>query len=182
VKENRLVARARNGDARAERELYDAHVDRVYRLAYRMTGREDLAEEFTQDAFVRAFDRLDDFRGEAAFSTWLHSVATSVIYNGLRKIERLRERETALEDAGPLGRAPGAPNPGLKRALHRAIDGLPDHERMVFVMHEIEGYTHREIAGALDVAVGTSKGRLSRARDRLQGELAPYAPEWASCS
>lgn len=179
--EDRLVARAVDGDVEAERRLYEAHVDRVYRLAFRMTGREDLAEEFTQDAFVRAFDRLEDFRGEAAFSTWLHSVATSVIYNGLRRRRRVRERERPLEEVGQRAREPSAPTPGLREALHRAIDGLPDGQRMVFLMHEVEGYTHREIARALGVAVGTSKGRLSRARHRLRDELADYAPEEASC-
>src|SRR5207302_1989993 len=82
-----------------ERALYDAHVDRVYRLAYRLAGDDELAREFTQDTFVRAFDRLGAFRGEAKLSTWLHAIATSVVLNGLRKVKRFRQRETDLDEA-----------------------------------------------------------------------------------
>ncbi len=88
MRDRQLVTRALDGDPAAERELYDTHVDRVYRLAFRMTGDDDLAQEFTQETFIRAFDRLRQFRGEAALSTWLHSIALSVVYNGMRKIKR----------------------------------------------------------------------------------------------
>ncbi|HVM43934.1 MAG TPA: sigma-70 family RNA polymerase sigma factor, partial [Gemmatimonadales bacterium] len=88
--EAELIARARAGEPAAERALYEAHVDRVYRLAYRMAGDDDLARDFTQDTFIRAFERLHEFRGEAQFSTWLHPIAVTVVLNGLRKVKRLR--------------------------------------------------------------------------------------------
>ena len=88
-----LVAAVLSGQASAERELYDRHVDRVFRLAFRMAGDETLARDFTQDTFVRAFDKLADFRGDASLATWLHTVATSVILNGLKKVRRIRARE-----------------------------------------------------------------------------------------
>lgn len=175
-----LVERVLEGDPSAERELYDAHVDRVHRLVYRLVGDADLAQEFTQETFIRAFDRLHQFRGDAAISTWLHAIAVSVTRNGLRKLNRHRSRERDLEAASSIGRAPRHVEPDLKERLHRAIDGLPDGYRIVFVMHEVEGYTHEEIAAALDVAPGTSKARLSRARARLREELAEFAGEYAS--
>jgi RNA polymerase sigma-70 factor (ECF subfamily) len=169
--ENRLITRVLAGDATAERELYEQHVDRVYRLAYRMTGDETMAEDCTQETFIRAFDRLEGFRGQAALSTWLHSIAVSVVLNSLRKIKRLRSRETGLEGEGPPARATAAVDSELRIALHRAIDTLPDGLRIVFLMHDVEGYRHHEIAAALDLPVGTSKSRLFRARAELRAAL-----------
>src|SRR5207249_4542485 len=99
VDESALIARVRAGDGAAERALYDTHVDRVYRLAYRLSGDDELAREFTQDTFVRAFERLGSFRGEARLSTWLYAITTSVVLNGLRKVKRFRRRETDLTEA-----------------------------------------------------------------------------------
>ena len=178
--ERQLIDRVRAGDAVAERALYDAHVDRVYRLAYRLAGDDDLARDFTQETFIRAFDRIGDFRGEAALSTWLHAVATSVIFNGLRKVKRFRERETDLEAAETIGHEPVMADPDLKDKLARAVDGLPVKYRMVFVMHDVEGYTHEEIGAALRMPPGTSKAQLFRARARLREALAEFAQEWAS--
>lgn len=178
--ERQLIARAVGGDDQAQRALYDAHVDRVYRLAYRMSGDEDLAQDFTQDTFIRAFARLKEFRGDSAFSTWLHTVAVSVILNGLRKVKRLRERETDLDDAAGVGVVPGAAEPDLKDRLRRAVDGLAEHHRLVFVMHDVEGFTHEEIGQVLDIPEGTSKARLFRARAALREKLADFAGEWAT--
>lgn len=176
-----LITRVLAGDAAAERALYDAHVDRVYRLAYRMTGDDNLAQEYTQESFIRAFDRLSSFRGESALSTWLHAIATSVVLNGLRKVKRLRQRETDIEHAEPVGGVgPAQADPDLRAKLNEAIDDLPDKYRMVFVMHDVEGYTHEEIGAALGLPVGTSKAQLSRARARLREALADFAEEWAS--
>lgn len=174
-----LVRRVLDGDPAAERELYDAHVDRVYRLAYRMTGDGDQAAEYTQDAFVRVFDRLGDYRGEAALSTWITSVALSVIYNGMRKVKRFRQREADLDDAVPLASTTRRAEPDLKQKLAAAIEALPEGYRTVFTMHDIEGYTHEEIATALGVQEGTSKAQLSRARAKLRTMLADFAGEWA---
>lgn len=163
----------------AERALYDAHVDRIYRLAYRMTGSDDLAQDFTQDAFIRAFAKLSDFRGDSQFSTWLHTIAVSVILNGLRKVKRFRQRETPLEDASTIAGGERRAEPDLKRQLHEAIAALPQGYRTVFVMHDVEGYTHEEIGVALGVQPGTSKAQLFRARAKLRGALSAFAREWA---
>ncbi len=178
--EGQLIARVRKGDAAAERRLYDAHVDRIYRLAYRLTGDDDLAQDLTQETFIRAFDRMGQFRGDAAFATWLRSIATSVIYNGLRKVTRLRRREVAIDEAGTAGDNPTRAEPDLKEKLARAIDDLPKKYRMVFVMHDIEGYTHEEISSAMGMQLGTSKAQLSRARAKLREALVEFAGEWAS--
>jgi RNA polymerase sigma-70 factor (ECF subfamily) len=180
VDDRQLVERIRAGDRSAQRELYDAHVDRVYRLAYRMAGEDALARDLTQDTFVRVFEKLDGFRGDAAFTTWLHAVATSVVLNGLRRQKRIRERERDLEAARHVGTTPEGPEPDLKRRLQAAVSALPDLYRSVFVMHDLEGYTHREIAAALGVQPGTSKARLSRARARLRIELQDFAEEWVA--
>jgi len=180
VDERELITRVRAGDGAAERALYDAHVDRVYRLAYRLAGDDELAREFTQDTFVRAFERLGSFRGEAKLSTWLHAITTSVVLNGLRKVKRLRGRELNLDDAAGVSAAAREAEPDLKRRLHHAIDALPDGYRTVFVMHDVEGYTHEEIGAALGIETGTSKAQLSRARAKLRDALADFAGEWVS--
>jgi RNA polymerase sigma-70 factor (ECF subfamily) len=179
VDEPTLIERVLAGDPGAEREMYDAHVDRIYRLAYRMTGDDTLAQDCTQETFVRAFERLAEFRGDSALGTWLHAVATSVVLNALRKRRRHRKREVELSRAVGIGHRPQRADPDLRQRLHAAIDGLPDRYRMVFVMHDVEGYTHREIGAALGIQVGTSKAQLSRAREKLRGALELYAGDVA---
>ena len=180
MEERQLVRRVLEGDPAAEREMYDAHVDRIYRLAYRMTGDDDLAQEFTQEAFIRAFEKLKQFRGEAALSTWLHSIAVSVVYNGMRKVKRLNQRHVDLREMHSMGTESKDADPDLKERLSAAIGDLPWGYKTVFVMHDIEGYKHEEIAAALGVQTGTSKAQLSRARARLREALADFAEEWAS--
>jgi RNA polymerase sigma-70 factor (ECF subfamily) len=180
VEQQDLVARVLSGDPAAERELYDAHVDRVYRIVYRMVGDPDLAAEYTQDTFVRTFDRLAGFRGEAALSTWITSIAISVVYNGQRKVRRLRTREADLELAEPVATSERRADPDLKHRLAAAIDSLPEGYRTVFLMHDVEGYTHVEIGSALGIQEGTSKAQLSRARARLRQQLADFAGDLAS--
>jgi RNA polymerase sigma-70 factor, ECF subfamily len=177
VDERELIARVLAGDSNAERALYDAHVDRVFRLVYRLVGDLDRAQDYTQETFIRAFSRLGGFRGESALSTWLGSIAISVTLNGLRKLRRLRDREVALDDALPLGRLDRRAEPDLKTRLNRAIDDLPDGYRAVFVMHDVEGYTHEEIATSLGVHPGTSKAQLFRARARLREALADFVKD-----
>jgi RNA polymerase sigma-70 factor, ECF subfamily len=179
LSDTELIQAVLAGDGRAERMLYDSHVERVWRLCYRMAnGDADRAQDFTQETFVRAFDRLGEFRGDAALSTWLHSVAVSVSLNGMRRIKRWQERETSLEDAPQVAARTREAEPDLKQRLREAVAGLPEHYRAVFVMYNMEGYTHEEIGAALDVPVGTSKARLSRARAQLRASLAQFAGEW----
>jgi RNA polymerase sigma-70 factor (ECF subfamily) len=175
VDDRQLVAGVLAGDPAAERRLYDANVDRVYRVAYRLTGDPDLAQEFTQETFIRAFDRLETFRGDAKLSTWLNSVATSVVFNGLRKVKRFRQREVDLDLASPRASDRVEAEPDLKERLHAAIDDLPKGYRAVFLMHDVEGYTHEEIGRSLGIRPGTSKAQLSRARGKLRQSLSAFA-------
>ncbi len=178
--ESELIARAAKGDSQAQRDLYEAHVDRVYRLAFRLAGDDDLARDFTQDAFIRAFQRLSDFRGDSAFATWLHAITVSVSLNGLRKVKRIHSRETALENAESLGVSRRFADPDLRQKLHAAIDALPSGYRTVFLMHDVEGYTHDEIGEALGIQPGTSKAQLFRARGKLREALADFAGAWTA--
>ncbi|MGH7527554.1 MAG: RNA polymerase sigma factor [Gemmatimonadales bacterium] len=172
-----LIGRVLAGDPSAERALYDAHVDRVFRLVYRMAGDLDRAQDYVQETFIRAFERLRDFRGEAALSTWLCSIAISVTLNGLRKVRRFREREVELSETVAVESPVRDADPDLRTRLSAAIDGLPEGYRAVFVMHDVEGYTHEEIGHVLGVHPGTSKAQLSRARARLREALADFARE-----
>jgi len=174
--ESELIAAALRGERTAERALYDAHVDRVYRLAYRMSGDATLAEDFTQETFVRAFGYLPGFRGQAAFSTWLHSIASSVVLNGLRKLKS--RRHWAMEPAEHWDSVvdQSAPDRELRLSLLAAVDRLSDDLRMVFLMHEADGYTHTEIGEILGIPEGTSKARLHRARGELRERLGELDP------
>lgn len=174
--ERRLIRRALAGDQPAYQSLYDLHVDRVYRLAYRMLRTEDQAMEATQATFIRAFRKLEGFRGDAAFSTWLHQVAVSVILNHRRVVSRRDGREAELTPDVILD-PPRSVEPDIRARLHRAIDELSEIYRTVFLMHDLEGFKHEEIAEALGVAVGTSKARLSRARAMLRQTLGPEVRE-----
>jgi RNA polymerase sigma-70 factor (ECF subfamily) len=177
VDDRELIGQVLAGDPRAERALYDAHVDRVYRLVYRMVADAHRAQDYTQEAFIRAFRRLSDFRGESALSTWICSIAISVTLNGLRSIRRAREREVGLDEAPVVATRTVEAEPDLKARMTQAIDRLPDGYRTVFVMHDVEGYTHQEIAETLGVQPGTSKAQLFRARARLREALADFARE-----
>jgi RNA polymerase sigma-70 factor (ECF subfamily) len=173
-----LCTAARRGDASAHRALYDTHVDRIYRLTYRLTGREHLARELTQDTFVRAFGRLKGFRGDSAFGTWLHTIAVSITLNELRRLKRERLREAPFEEALTVTDSVPYSDPLLRDKLMTAVNELPEGCRAVFMMHDSEGFTHQEIAAALGVTEGTSKAQLSRARGKLRVALAEFAEEW----
>ena len=177
-REPELIARVVGGDRRAARELYDAHAPRVFRLVFRLTGEEELARELTQETFVRAFDQLARFRGDATLSTWLHRVTINVVSNAMRKVKRFRAREADLDDASHVAPETRRADPDLRDKLHRAIDELPEIYRITLVMHDVEGYTHEEIANVLGVAEGTCKSRLSVARAQIRQKLAPFAKEW----
>jgi RNA polymerase sigma-70 factor (ECF subfamily) len=175
-----LITRILAGEADAERQLYDRHVDRVYRLAYRMTGDAEAAEDAVQDTFIRTFDRLGDFRGEGAFGGWLHRIATTVILGHLRRRRRVLRVETPHEDVAALPGRTAPRDPDLRRRIDGAVAHLDDNHRLVFVMHDMEGYTHQEIAAAMGTPVGTAKARLSRARARLRDLL--LGPDAGICA
>ena len=178
VDERELVARVIAGEPRAQRELYDSHVDRVYRLAYRLAGEDELARDFTQLTFIRAFERIAEFRHDSSLSTWLHAIGVSVALNGLRGVKRRQTREAPIEQAATIGTNPRSAEPDLKARLNAAIDALSEKYRTVFLMHDVEGYTHDEIGAALGIPTGTSKTRLFEGRAKLRQALADFREEF----
>lgn len=175
--ERDLVQRAAAGNPAAQRALYDRHVDRIYRLVYRIAGDGDLASDLTQETFIRAFERLGEFREEASVATWLHTIAVSVTLGALRKQKRREKHHVSLDDVASVGKQDNHVEPHLKERLHQAIDALPEGYRTVFVMYEMDGLTHQEIAKVLGVAVTTSKGQLFRARAKLRDALKQFMIE-----
>jgi len=163
------AARAAAGDTRAFERLYRAHVGRIHGLVRRMLGADEAAE-VTQDVFVRVWQKLGTFRGDAAFSTWLHRVAVNVVLSRRAQLGARRDRfitdDTVLET---LPARPGGRTLGLD--FESAMDRLPEGARAVFVLHDIEGYRHAEIAGLMGVSPGTSKAQLHRARMLLRRHL-----------
>ncbi len=174
--ESALVDRVRRGDREAEYALYHLHAPRIHRLVFRLCGDAALTDDLLQDAFVRAFSRLDLFRGDAAFGTWLHRIAINLTLNARRSTQR-RDRwigEMPDDIAAP---AEPALDHDFQRSFNEAVDTLSPGQREVFVMHTLEGYTHVEIGEILGISEGTSKGRLFHARARLRQLLARFAPE-----
>jgi len=169
--EKARVRRAQEGDVAAFEELYRAHVGRVFALCLRLAGDRDLAEELAQDAFVRAWEKLDSFHGRSAFSSWLHRLTVNLVTSRWRSRSRRSAHIVADRDPelGAAGESP--PPPGLGIDLEKAIAGLPPQARMVFVLFDVEGYRHREIARLTGLSVGTSKAHLHRARKMLREVL-----------
>lgn len=164
-----VVRRARAGDRAAFQLLYEEHVGRVYALCLRLTGDGDEALDRTQDAFVRAWQKLGSYRGESAFSTWLHRLTVNVVLTDLRASGRRDRRESTAQETGR--RFEPAPRAGLHVDLERAIAALPPGARAVFVLYDVEGYGHEEIAEMTGIAPGTSKAQLHRARRLLREAL-----------
>ncbi len=169
------VALAASGDAHAFERLYRSHSARIHSLARRMTGP-DHADELTQDVFVRAWEKLGSFRGEAAFGTWLHRLAINLILSRRSRLGVERSRFSEADGVLELQRA--APSrPELAIDLESAVARLPEGARQVFVLHDVEGYRHEEIGELMGIAAGTSKAQLHRARMLLRTHLEPRAPE-----
>lgn len=166
-----VVRRAQEGEVRAFEQLYRENVDRVYALCLRLSGDPGKAEELTQDVFVRAWEKLRSFEGKSAFSTWLHRLAVNVVL-GERRSEGVRVTRIFGTDAPEAFETAGAgPDPVQGMDLERAIAALPPGARTVFVLHDLEGYKHEEIARLHGLAVGTCKAQLHRARKLLREAL-----------
>lgn len=178
--EAELIERVLAGDMSAARRLYDAHVGAVYRLALRMTADDALAQDATQDAFIRVFRGLRQFRRNSALSTWIHQVAVSAILNAIRGRKRWNTHRAEIEEAELVVRYPNQAEPDLRERLYAAIDALPALYRSVFVLYDVEGHTHEEIGTLLRIPSGTSKARLSEARSRLRRALWDFRGESAS--
>lgn len=175
--EQRLVDQASGGDAAAFEQLYRSHVGRVYALCLRMTGNAVRAEESTQDAFVRAWEKLDTFRGDSTFATWLFRVAVNGILTGRRAHQRRTSRVSSVENLESLpsraiqGTKHGGAHVWARLDIEEAIAQLPDGARTVFVLADVEGYKHREIAELLGTTTGSTKAQLHRARNLLREAL-----------
>jgi RNA polymerase sigma-70 factor (ECF subfamily) len=163
------VALAAAGDASAFERVYRTHVARIHGLTRRMLSPHE-ADEVTQDIFVRTWQKLSQFRGESAFGTWLHRLAVNVIIERRRSYAIQRERMS--DDPDALEFVTVAPMRGDQRVdFERAIEQLPAGAREIFVLHDVEGYKHREIAVMLEIAAGTSKRQLHRARMLMRRHL-----------
>jgi len=168
-----LCRRCQRGDIHALEELYKRHKDKVYALALRLTNNTQDAEDIVQDVFVQVYRKIGDFREEAAFTSWLYRVATNIALSALRR----RKRRWGMEKSP----SPDQPEEGrreetgkiLKPFLEEAIADLPPRARMIFVLHDIQGFQHNEIAEMLDCSEGTSKSQLHKARMRLRKRLRP---------
>ncbi|HXV13048.1 MAG TPA: RNA polymerase sigma factor [Candidatus Krumholzibacteria bacterium] len=167
------VRLARTGDRAAYERLYRAHVGRVHALCLRLSGERTRASELTQDAFVQAWQKLSGLESDAAFASWLYRLTVNMVLMRLRRDKKWSAREAGsdvLEAVEPVRgrRDDGA---GARVDLERAIAALPSQARVVFVLHDVEGYRHEEIANHMNIAVGTSKAQLHRARRLLREVL-----------
>jgi RNA polymerase sigma-70 factor (ECF subfamily) len=166
-----LVEKAQSGDSQAFEALYRRLVGRVYALCLRMARDAQRAEELTQDVFVRAWERLGSFRGESKFTTWLHRLAVNVVLQDGRSKGRREAREELTADPGEyLGRVTEV-FPGTRMDLERAIASLPEGARKVLVLRDVYGYKYDEIAKMQDVALGTVKAQIHRARKMMREKL-----------
>jgi RNA polymerase sigma-70 factor, ECF subfamily len=174
--EAEAIERAKLGDGEAFQFLYGLHKRRVYSLCLRMTGNPASAEDLTQEAFLQLFRKIATFRGESAFSTWLHRMSVNVVLMQLRKKSLpVVPLDDAMEgeEEGVVRKEPGAPDVRLAGSidrlhLQRAVDELPPGYRTIFVLHDVEGYEHNEIAGIVGCSIGNSKSQLHKARIKLR--------------
>jgi len=171
--ESGLVASAVRGDCSAFEQLYRRHRDRIYGLLWRLCGGDAaLAEDLLQEAFIRAWQKLDSFRGDSQFGTWLHKLSANVALSDRRSRIRRMSRETELSETAERG-ATGDRDvyAGQRMDLEKAIARLPERARTVLVLYDIEGYSHAEVAEISGMAEGSSKAQLHRARNLVREEL-----------
>jgi RNA polymerase sigma-70 factor (ECF subfamily) len=170
--EQRLVEEAQSGDLAAFERLYRDNERRVFALCLRLSSDPSLAEELTQEVFIRAWRKLSTFRGDSAFSSWLYPLTVNVALSERRSRLRRLMRVFPTEDVAALERPQPPPAPETGFDLEKAMAALPPGARAVFVLHDVEGRTHEEIAAMLGLAPGTSKAQLHRARRLLREALA----------
>ncbi len=166
-----LVERAGNGDAKAFEAVYHRTSERIYALCLRMSGDAQRAEELVQDVYVRAWERLKSFRGDALFTTWLHRLAVNHILQERRSLGRRRAREFTAPDLESYGRTARRSMPGTRVDLERAIAALPTKARQVLVLRDVQGYKYGEIAEMTGVSLGTVKAQIHRARGLVKAAL-----------
>lgn len=176
--ESQLIGRAQRGDEQAFAALYDLHKRRVYSLCLRMAGDVAEAEDLTQEAFLQLFRKIATFRGESAFSTWLHRLVVNVVLMHLRKksIQKVSLDDVDNSQEEPVKREYGDDDRRLLGSIDRivlqgAIDELPPGYKAIFILHDVEGYEHNEIAHIMNCSVGNSKSQLHKARLKLREAL-----------
>jgi RNA polymerase sigma-70 factor (ECF subfamily) len=167
--ERDLIRLAAEGDARAIRMLYDRYAPRVYAVVRRIAADDDVAQDYAQEAWIRAIRALPTFRGDARFSTWLHRIAVNAALQSLRKADTRARREEPFAQDVPIG--PSHADSLLQQRLERALETLPEGMREVLILHDVEGYTHEEIGDVLGVTSGTSKSQLFKARAKMRALL-----------
>jgi RNA polymerase sigma-70 factor (ECF subfamily) len=163
------VRQAQASDSRAFEALYRLHVGKIYGLCLRMTGNASEAEDCTQDAFIQAWSKLDKFRGDSSFGTWMHKVAVNTVLGRMRKSRREQDRIRVVGETTGVPESIG--DTAGMRDLEQAINELPSGARHVFVLQAVYGYTHEETGGMLGIAAGTSKAQLHRAKRLLAQQL-----------
>ncbi len=167
-----LVARCRAGDAAAFEAIYRQHAPRIFALACRIAGSRADGEDLLQEIFLQAHRKLDSFKGDAALGTWLYRLATNYCLDFVRSRRAKMDRVTDPLEGEPPGRI-GGESPLVRIDLERAIEQLPDGCREAFVLHDVEGYDHREVGRLMGIAEGTSKSQVFKARARLRALLNP---------
>ncbi|HSG47226.1 MAG TPA: sigma-70 family RNA polymerase sigma factor [Longimicrobiales bacterium] len=167
--ESQVIRQAADGNDRAIRTLYERYAPRVFAVVRRIAGDDELAQDYAQEAWIRAIRALPSFRGDARFSTWLHRIAVNSALQALRKNESRRKREAPFPAEVPVG--PRSGDTLLQRRLEQALDGLPEGMRQVLILHDVEGYTHEDIGDALGISAGTSKSQLFKARAKMRDML-----------
>jgi RNA polymerase sigma-70 factor, ECF subfamily len=187
LSEPEAIERAKQGDAEAFESLYNLHKRRVYSLCLRMTANTAAAEDLTQEAFLQLFRKIGTFRGESAFSTWLHRMAVNVVLMQLRKknLPVVSLEDTLESEEESPRKELGAPDPLLassidRMQLRRAVEALPPGYRKIFVLHDVEGYEHNEIAEIVGCSIGNSKSQLHKARMKLRELLKTSRAEKAA--
>lgn len=169
--ELRIIENAKQGDLGAFEKLYRAHVGRIYATCLRLAGDPDRAEEITQDVFLRLWQKIQTFKGQSAFSSWLHRLTVHLVIDRMRWEQRRSKWERITDDVESHRLPERDSSPETKLALEEAIAALPPGARLAFVLHDIEGYRHEEIAEMAAIAPGTSKAQLHRARRLLRKML-----------
>lgn len=169
LSEAQLIRRAGDGDALAVRALYERYAPRVYAVVRRIAANDDLAQDYAQEAWIRAMRALPTFRGDARFSTWLHRIAVNAALQAVRRAGTRVKREAPMPETVAV--EPKLGDALLQKRLEAALDLLPEGMRQVLILHDVEGYTHEEIGEVLGVAAGTSKSQLFKARAKMRALL-----------
>ncbi len=171
IDSHQLIQRCKHGDIQAFKIIYETHKTKIYNIAYRIHGNHEDAQDSVQDAFVLIFKKIKSFRGESALSTWFYRIVVNTCLNNIRKSKT--QRESSLSDLLE-SKANNDQNKSLQIILEQEIQNLPTGYRAVFVLYEIEGFTHEEIGKILKISQGTSKSQLHRAKQLLRKRLSPY--------